>query len=48
MLFQVPKIHGYNLHDNSFFMAPLIKDPSLIKELETRWEELLAVFMFLR
>ncbi len=44
----VPKMHGYNLRDNSFFMAPLIRDPSLIGEFATRWEEILAMYMFLR
>ncbi len=44
----VPMIHGYNLYDNAFMVAPLLQQPHRFKQLEEEWEELAALFMFSR
>ncbi len=44
----VPMIHGYNLYDTAFMVAPMMQEPHRFKQLEEEWEEILPLYMFSR
>lgn len=41
-------IHGYNLYDTAFMVAPMMQEPHRFKQLEEEWEEILPLYMFSR